>query len=165
MENWRIGVGETLEVISKIHEIFRERGLTLSIAESCTGGLISHYITSLPGASAFFEAGVVTYSIESKERILGVSPEIISDHGVVSEATARDMAEKVRQLTGTACSLSTTGNLGPDVLEDKEAGLVYMAASTGTQTLSREMRFIGDRGEIKESAALAALKLLVEGVA
>ncbi|MEC4686389.1 MAG: CinA family protein [Nitrospirota bacterium] len=158
-------MGETLEVVSGIHEIFREKGLTLSIAESCTGGLISHYITSLPGASAFFEAGVVTYSIESKERILGVSPEIISTHGVVSEETARDMAEKVRQLTGTTCSLSTTGNLGPDVLEDKEAGLVYMAVSTVTQTLSREMRFTGDRGEIKESAALAALKLLVEGVA
>jgi len=157
-------VGETLEVVSGIHEIFREKGLTLSIAESCTGGLISHYITALPGASAFFEAGVVTYSIESKERILGVSPEIISTRGVVSEETARDMAEKVRQLTGTACSLSTTGNLGPDVLEDKEAGLVYMAVSTGTQTLSKEMRFTGNRGEIKENAALAALKLLLKVV-
>ncbi|NOY39737.1 MAG: CinA family protein [Nitrospirae bacterium] len=158
-------MGETLEVVYGIHEIFREKGLTLSVAESCTGGLISHYITALPGASAFFEAGVVTYSIESKKRILGVSPEIISTHGVVSEETARDMAEKVRQLTGTSCSISTTGNLGPDVLEDKEAGLVYMAVSTETQTLTREMRFTGDRGEIKESAALAALKLLVEGVA
>ncbi len=158
-------MGETLEVVSGIHKIFRGKGLTLSIAESCTGGLISHYITALPGASAFFEAGVVTYSIESKERILGVSPEIISTHGVVSEETARDMAEKVRQLTGTEYSLSTTGNLGPDVLEDKEVGLIYMAVSTGTKTLSREMRFTGDRGEIKERAALAALKLLVEGVA
>ncbi|GMT47679.1 MAG: competence/damage-inducible protein CinA [bacterium] len=154
----------TFEVVSGIHGVFREKGLTLSVAESCTGGLISHYITSLPGASAFFEAGVVTYSIESKERILGVSPEIISTHGVVSEETARDMAEKVRQRTGTECSISTTGNLGPDVLEDKEAGLVYMAVSTGTQTLSREMRFTGDRGEIKESAALAALKLLLKVV-
>ncbi len=154
----------TLEVVSGIHEIFREKGLTLSIAESCTGGLISHYITALPGASAFFEAGVVTYSIESKERILGASHEIISTHGVVSEETARDMAEKVRQLTGTECSLSTTGNLGPDVLEDKEAGLVYMAASSGAQTLSMEMRFTGDRGKIKENAALAALKLLLKVV-
>ncbi len=162
MEDWS---GETLEVVSGIHEIFREKGLTLSIAESCTGGLISHYITALPGASAFFEAGVVTYSVESKEKILGVSPEIISAHGVVSEETARDMAEKVRHLTGTTCSVSTTGNLGPDVLEDKEAGLVYIAVSTGTKTISSEMRFTGDRGEIKESAALAALKLLVEGVA
>ncbi len=161
MEGWR---GETLEVVAGIHEIFREKGLTLSIAESCTGGLISHYITALPGASAFFEAGVVTYSSKSKERILGVSHEIILTCGVVSEETARDMAEKVRQLTGTACSLSTTGNLGPDVLEDKEAGLVYMAVSTGTQTLSREMRFTGNRGEIKENAAFAALKLLLKVV-
>ena len=152
----------TLEVVSGIHEVFREKGLTLSIAESCTGGLISHYITSLPGASAFFEAGVVTYSIGSKERILGVSREIISAHGVVSEETARDMAEKVRQLTGTECSISTTGNLGPDVLEDKDAGLVYMAASAGTRTLSMEKRFTGNRGKIKENAALAALKLLLK---
>jgi len=145
-----------------VHDVFRERGLTLSVAESCTGGLISHYITALPGASAFFEAGVVTYSIEAKERILGVSREIISAHGVVSEETARDMAEKVRHLAGTGYALSTTGNLGPGVLEDKEAGLVYMAVSTRTRTVSRAARFTGERGKIKESAALTALGLLLE---
>jgi len=110
---------ETLEVIKMVHEVFKKRGLTLSVAESCTGGLISHYITILPGASNFFEAGVVAYSAEAKKKILGISPEVISKHGVVSEKTAKEMAEKVRSLTGTDYSLSTTGNLGPDVLEGK----------------------------------------------
>ncbi len=154
----------TLQAVSRIHEIFKERRLTLSVAESCTGGLVSHYITVLPGASAFFEAGVVTYSVEAKEGILGIPHEVISAHGVVSEETARSMAEAVRRLTGTACSVSTTGNLGPQVLEDKAAGLVYMAACAGERTISREARFQGDRWEVKEGAALAALRLVLEAV-
>ncbi|NOZ24812.1 MAG: CinA family protein [Nitrospirae bacterium] len=154
----------TLETVSRIHEIFRARGLTLSVAESCTGGLISHYITALPGASAFFEAGVVTYSSEAKEKILGVPHGTISAHGVVSEETARSMAEGVRRLAGTECSVSTTGNLGPDVLEEKEAGLVYIAACAGARTVSTGHRFEGGRGEVKEKAALAALRLVLEAV-
>ncbi|MBM4136803.1 MAG: CinA family protein [Nitrospira sp.] len=153
---------ETSEVIQKAHELFKKKGLTLSVAESCTGGLISHYITSLAGASNFFEAGVVSYSIESKKGILGVSSEIISQYGVVSEETAREMAEKVRSLTGTDYSLSTTGNLGPDVLEGKDKGLVYIAVSTEGQTFSRELRLTGDREGNKGKASLLALKFLIE---
>ncbi|MEW6214439.1 MAG: CinA family protein [Nitrospirota bacterium] len=151
-----------LEVIHRVHELFRGKGLTLSVAESCTGGLISHYLTSLPGASNFFEAGVVSYSIESKKGIIGVSPEIISRHGVVCEETAREMAEKVRPLTGTDYSLSTTGNLGPDVLEGKDKGLIYIAVSTEGQTFSRELSLTGDREENKEEASLLALMFLLE---
>jgi PncC family amidohydrolase len=153
---------ETSEVIQKAHELFKKKGLTLSVAESCTGGLISHYITSLAGASNFFEAGVVSYSIESKKGILGVSSEIISQYGVVSEETAREMAEKVRSLTKTDYSISTTGNLGPDVLEGKDKGLVYIAVSTEGQTFSRELRLTGDREENKGKASLLALKFLIE---
>lgn len=86
--------GEVLEVVQKVHKFFRKKGLTLSVAESCTGGLISHYITTLPGASIFFKAGVISYSIESKKIILGVSPETISRHGVVSKEAAVEMAKK-----------------------------------------------------------------------
>ncbi len=153
---------ETSEVIQKAHELFKKKGLTLSVAESCTGGLISHYITSLAGASNFFEAGVVSYSIESKKGILGVSSEIISQYGVVSEETAREMAEKVRSLTKTDYSLSTTGNLGPDVLEGKDKGLVYIAVSTKGQTLTKELRLTGDREENKGRASLLAMKFLIE---
>jgi PncC family amidohydrolase len=153
-----------LEVIQRVHERFREIGLTLSIAESCTGGLISHYLTSLAGASDFFEAAVVTYSAEAKKKILGIPSEIISKYGVVSEETAREMAEKMRALTKTDFSLSTTGNMGPDVLEGKEKGLVYIAVSKEGETLLREIRLKGNRNKNKEEASLTALRFLIEAI-
>ena len=152
----------TLQVMQKVHELFKKKGLSLSVAESCTGGLISHYITALPGASTFFEAGVVSYSAEMKKEILGVSSAIISKYGAVSEETAREMAEKIRTLTKTDFSVSTTGNLGPDVLEGKEKGLVYIAVSKEGMTFSKELRLTGNREENKEDAALEALRFLVE---
>jgi len=155
---------KTLEVIEKVHEIFREKGLTLSVAESCTGGLISHLLTILPGASTFFNGGVVTYSIDFKERFLGISSEIISAHGAVSEETAREMAERIRIIAKTDYSLSTTGNLGPDVLEGKEKGLVYISVSKEGSTFSRELRLTGYREENKEEAALSALEFLIETI-
>jgi PncC family amidohydrolase len=153
---------EIMAAVCRVHEIFKGKNLTLSVAESCTGGLISHYLTTLAGASNFFEAGVVSYSIDSKKRILGVSPEIISQYGVVSNETAREMAEKMRLLTKTDFSLSTTGNLGPDVLEGKDKGLVYIAVSKKGQTFSRELRLKGDRSENKKSAAISAMRFLIE---
>jgi len=143
---------KTLEVIERVHEIFKEKGLTLSAAESCTGGLISHLLTILPGASTFFNGGLVAYSIEFKKKILGVSSKTISRHGVVSKETAREMAEKIRALAKTDFSLSTTGNLGPDVLEDKEKGLIYTAVSKEGKTFSRELRLKGNREQNKEEA-------------
>jgi PncC family amidohydrolase len=148
--------------MQKVHELFKKKGLSLSVAESCTGGLISHYITALPGASNFFEAGVVSYSAEMKKEILGVSSAIISKYGAVSEETAREMAEKIRTLTRTDFSVSTTGNLGPDVLEGKEKGLVYIAVSKEGMTFSKELRLTGNREENKADAALEALRFLVE---
>ena len=153
---------ESLEAVQKVHELFKQEGLTLSVAESCTGGLISHLLTILPGASTFFNGGVVTYSIDFKERFLGISSEIISSHGVVSEETAREMAERIRIIAKTDYSLSTTGNLGPDVLEGKEKGLVYIAVSKKGKTFSREMRLRGSREKNKEDAALEALRFLIE---
>jgi PncC family amidohydrolase len=151
-----------VEVIQKIHDLFKKRGLTLSVAESCTGGLISHFITTLPGASIFFEAGVVSYSAEAKRKILGVSSDIILKYGVVSGDTAKEMAEKTRSLMKTDFSLSVTGNLGPDVLEGKEKGLVYMAVSKESGTFLKELRLKGDRAGNKEEASVLALRFLIE---
>jgi PncC family amidohydrolase len=153
---------EILNVVYKVHDLFTKKGLTLSVAESCTGGLISHFLTTVPGASTFFRGGIIAYSIEMKNEILGISSEIISRHGMVSEETAREMAERVRGLTKADYSLSTTGNLGPDVLEGKEKGLVYTAVCKEEKTISSELRFQGDRELIKEKASLAALRLLVK---
>ncbi len=153
---------KVLDAIKRVHEIFKERGLTLSVAESCTGGLISHYITTLPGASNFFKAGVVAYSAEAKKKILGISPSTIEKYGVVSENTVREMSDKVRSLTGADYALSTTGNLGPDVLEGKEKGLIYIAVSKTGDTISKEFMLTGNREENKEVASLLALRLLLE---
>jgi PncC family amidohydrolase len=149
-------------VIQKIHAFFREKSLTLSIAESCTGGLISHLITTLPGASAFFEAGVVSYSAAVKEKMLGVSPETIARYGVVSEQVVREMAKNIRRLTGSDFSLSTSGNLGPDVLEEKEKGLVYIAVSREGEVFSKELRLKGNREENKKEASRLAMEFLME---
>lgn len=147
--------------VRKVHEIFKEKGVTLAIAESCTGGLISHFITTLPGASIFFRAGVVSYSEDIKKDMLGVSSDTIEHHGVVSEQTAREMAERVRSITKSDYSLSSTGNLGPDVLEGKKQGQVYIAACGKKGTASRELRLTGDREANKKEAALEALKMIV----
>ena len=152
--------GEALNIIQEIHQLFTEKGLKLSVAESCTGGLISHYLTWLPGASRFFEAGTVAYSILSKEKLLGISPETIASYGVISRETAKEMAEKIRLITETDYGLSTTGNLGPDLLEGKEKGLVYIGISKEGKTIVKELKLKGERTRNKEDAALSALRYL-----
>ncbi|MBI5075773.1 MAG: CinA family protein [Nitrospirae bacterium] len=153
-----------LKTAKSIYAIFKEKDLTLSVAESCTGGLICHYLTAVPGASSFLQAGVVTYSTESKKRILGIPEKVLSCHGIVSEETARQMAERVRALTKTDISVSTTGNLGPDVLEEKPKGLVFVAISSRTGTVSIKLQLKGTRAQVKEKAVVAALKFLAEVV-
>jgi len=151
---------ETLIIIREVHRIFTEKGLKLSVAESCTGGLISHYLTWLPGSSRFFEAGAVTYSASSKEKLLGISSETITSYGVISRETAKEMAEKIRLITRTDYAVSTTGNLGPDLLEGKEKGLVYVGISKEGKTLIKQLGLKGARTRNKEEAALSALRFL-----
>lgn len=150
------------DILHKVHSLIQAKNLSLAVAESCTGGLISHYLTSLPGASSFFEAGVVAYSAGTKITVLGVSPDTISQYGVVSEQTVREMAEKIRELAGTDISLSTSGNLGPDVLEGKEKGLIYIAVSKGEKTFARKIILKGSRTENREEASFIALKFLID---
>ncbi|HET6514166.1 MAG TPA: CinA family protein [Thermodesulfovibrionales bacterium] len=152
------------ELIEKIHTQFRGSGLSLSVAESCTGGYIAHLITKLPGASDFFDSSVVCYSPESKIKLLGVRRSLIRRFGAISEETARAMAIAIREKRGTDFSVSTTGNLGPNPAEDKKVGLVYMAIDWERETTSRGMIFAGTREEIKHSAALSVLQLLSEVV-
>lgn len=153
---------ELERVAREVHEVFQRRGLTLSVAESCTGGLISHALTSPPGASSFFIAGAVTYAAAMKEKLIGVSSRTLASYGVVSEQTAREMSEKIRALSNTDFAVATTGNLGPEVLEGKEKGLVYIAVSRKDMTFSRALRLKGNREGNKKKAALSALQFLIE---
>lgn len=153
---------EVIATAQKIHAFFTERGYTLSVAESCTGGLISHLITTVPGASNFFEAGVVSYSVQAKKVILRVSSDCIARYGVVSAETAREMATKTRMLMKTDFALSTTGNLGPAVLEGKEKGLIFIAVSTQHLTSVKELHTKGTRAKNKMEASHQALVFLLE---
>ena len=149
-----------LELVQKIHEIFKSRKLRLSLAESCTAGFISSLITQMPGALDFFDSAVVCYSPESKKKLLGVKRSILKKYGTVSEETARAMAEGVRLRTKTDFALSITGNLGPNPIEDKKTGMVFIAVSFEGGVESKGMMFEGSREEIKHAAAIAALEFL-----
>ncbi len=153
-----------IKLVADIQNIFRTRGLRVCIAESCTGGLISHLLTGQPGASIFFDSSVVCYSNESKRNLLGISTELINKYGVISEEMARAMAVSVRKARNTDFSLATTGNLGPDTMEDKEAGLVYAAVDYKGGTVSRQLLFNGGRALIKLRAAMASLELLLDTI-
>jgi len=151
---------EFLKVVKEISGRLTERGLRLSVAESCTGGLISHAITNLPGASKFFEMAVVSYSDRSKKSTLGISSYLLKKHGSVSEEAAIAMAKGVRKLADSDVSLSITGVAGPEPLEDKEVGVVYMAATVKDIVESKGISLQGDRETIKRDASLEALKFL-----
>ncbi len=135
---------------------------TLAVAESCTGGLLAHRITNVPGASAVFVAGYVTYANEAKERMLGVDPQLIAAHGAVSEKVARAMAEGARQQSNATFALATTGIAGPaGGTEEKPVGTVFVAlAAQGAATQVRQCYFPDDRPTFKELTTQAALEML-----
>ncbi|UCE71161.1 MAG: CinA family protein [Nitrospiraceae bacterium] len=149
-------------IVADIHQYFLRHGLTLAVAESCTGGLISHMITSIPGASTIFKSGIVAYSRQAKEEMLGISPDVMNEFGMVSGETAIEMAEKVRLLAKADYAAAATGNLGPDVLEGKDRGLIYLAASREGKAITRELHLPGTRDENKTMAAEASLKLILQ---
>lgn len=142
----------------------RERGLRVATAESCTGGLLGSYITSVPGASDCFECGVITYANRVKEKLLGVLPETLAAHGAVSEETAREMAAGARALSGADIAVSITGIAGPGGgSEQKPVGTVYVACDDGREVTVRHLvigRGGNERELVRKSACLAALDLV-----
>ena len=135
--------------------------LTLAVAESCTGGLITDRLTDIPGSSAFLERGVVTYSNAAKTDLLGVPEAVIREHGAVSAETARLMAEGVRKSAGTGLGLAVTGIAGPSGgTEAKPVGTVFIALASGGKTVCRPYAFRWDRRRNKVMASQAALLML-----
>ncbi|NOY64154.1 MAG: CinA family protein [Nitrospirae bacterium] len=149
-------------IIRIVHDYFIENSMSLSVAESCTGGLVMHLITNIPGASKYFTGGVVAYSERIKVSILKVPEEVVRRYGVVSEETAIAMASGVRKTMGTHIGISTTGNLGPETLEGKEVGLVCFGYSSEKRVVAKRAIFKGSRGEVKEKAALYCLENLID---
>lgn len=142
------------------------RGLCLGTAESCTGGLLAKRITDVPGASGVFQAGVVAYANEAKMRLLGVPEAVLQEHGAVSEATARAMAEGARRLSGGGLGVGITGVAGPGGgTPDKPVGLVYICLSDGQESWLRVMSpapggIVRDRAWLRLHASSHALDLV-----
>jgi len=144
-----------------VGQLLVKRGLTVAVAESCTGGLIAHRLTNVPGSSRYFLGGVVAYANEVKERVLGVSHETLGQHGAVSEETALEMAGGARLLLGADIALAVTGIAGPSGgTPEKPVGLTYVALVAKDCERCERHVWRGNRGENKEQTADAALEML-----
>jgi nicotinamide-nucleotide amidase len=151
--------GDTLEQIVLYYLGLRQA--TLAVAESCTGGLLSERITSVPGASRAFVGGVVVYSDKLKIEMAAVPPELIERHGAVSAEVAQALADGIRQRTGATIGVGVTGIAGPTGATDKKpVGLVYFAVTDGQTTDAVERTFRGDRARVREWASTQALDML-----
>ena len=141
----------------------KERGLKLSLAESCTGGMIGSEITTMSGSSSFFLGSAVTYSNESKENILGVSKDSLIEYGAVSEAVAKEMALGSLKAYGSDVAASVTGIAGPDGgTSEKPVGTVWMAVTDGVSTIAYENHFTGSRDEIRRKSTDALIQHIIE---
>ena len=151
--------GETMEEVVGRRLAMTE--FTLAVAESCTGGLIAQRLTSVPGSSKYFIEGCVTYSNESKVRLLGVDKKVIKEFGAVSQQVARDMARGVRHRAKTDFGLAVTGIAGPDGgSAEKPVGLVYIALADDAHTEHKKLMLPGDRELVRWRASQAALDML-----
>ncbi len=155
--------GESLEKV--VGELLRERRETLSVAESCTGGLLSSRITDIPGSSDYFERGFIVYSNISKIENLGIPEELIVKEGAVSQRVAREMARRVREISGTTYGIGITGIAGPGGgSEEKPVGTVHIAVSWSGGEIHTKNYFFGTREQIKIQSVIKALDMLRRGI-
>jgi nicotinamide-nucleotide amidase len=142
-----------------VGRLLAERGLTVATAESCTGGLVAHRLTNVPGSSAYVRGGVVAYANDAKHRLLGVATATLADHGAVSEETAAEMAAGARQAMGVDIAVSTTGIAGPDGgTPEKPVGTVCLGLSAAGETLAARYQLWGTRDWVKLLASQLALE-------
>lgn len=158
---------ENEEIEKSVGKILNESGTSLSVAESCTGGYLSHLLTSIPGSSAYFMGGVVSYSNEAKMDVLKVKQETLTKFGAVSEQTVIEMAEGVRKVMKTTYGIATSGIAGPDGgTDEKPVGTVWLAVTDGKQTLTKKLSLGKIRIvniEYSAKAALNFLRILTKG--
>lgn len=152
------------DLATKLGQQLLRHGLRCAVAESCTGGSLAAAITDIPGSSQWFDCGFITYSNESKQQLLGVSPNVITSEGAVSEAVVRAMAEGVLTHSRADVSVSISGVAGPDGgSEEKPVGTVWIAwASNAQPTAVQCFLFSGDRFAIRAQAVQASLEGLMK---
>ncbi|MGA9531183.1 MAG: CinA family protein [Anaerolineales bacterium] len=151
----------TLE--AQVGQGLQARGWTLAVAESCTGGLIGHSVTRVPGSSAYFLGGVISYANRIKADLLGVSPATLETDGAVSQATAEQMAVGARNRLGADVGLSVTGIAGPTGgSAEKPVGLTWIGIAGPVGVRSQRFVYDGDRAAVRKQAADSALHLLLD---
>jgi len=154
---------QNVALSQKIAQKFIQASKTLSLAESCTGGLIGNCLTNVPGSSAFFLLGIIAYDNAAKIKLLGVGPALLKKHGAVSSPVAAAMAQGVRKILNTDYGLSVTGIAGPGGgSKTKPVGLIFIAICTNKKTVVKKFLFKGPRLSIKQKASQAALKMLAK---
>ena len=145
----------------EVGALLKQKGLTLGVVESASGGLVSHRITNVPGSSDYFKGSVTAYSNEVKSKVVGVSEDTINQYGAVSPQVAEEMAEGGKKILGADICLADTGIAGPSgATPEKPVGHFYIGLSHGESTYSQKHVFPGDREQNKQSAAEAALSWL-----
>jgi PncC family amidohydrolase len=150
-------------LIGRVHRNLVDRGMTVAVAESCTGGLLGAALTERPGSSAYFLGGIQAYANSVKEQLLGVSHETLLSFGAVSEEVASEMALGVQRLTGSDWALSTTGIAGPDGgSEEKPVGTVWVSVADSAAVYSHKLLLDGDRSNVRNHTVLEALSMLLE---
>ena len=149
------------ELLTTVTKQLKEKQYHIATAESCTGGLLAHYFTSLPGSSIYYDCGIITYSNTAKQQLLNVQPKTLEKFGAVSEQTAHEMATNIRNIANTDIGLSTTGIAGPTGgTKEKPIGLVYIGLATPTTNTIQQHQFSGNRHSIQQQTCQQALKLL-----
>lgn len=152
---------EPLEFV--VGKLLRERGLRLAAAESCTGGLIGHLLTNVPGSSTYYLGSVTAYAYEAKVRLLGVRWDTLEKYGAVSKETAIEMARGVRMALAADIGIAVTGIAGPGGgTPEKPVGLTWVAISDNNADEAWKFLWSGDRIQVKEQSANAALQLLAD---
>jgi len=151
------------ELENEIGRLLHERGLTLAVAESCTGGLIGHRLTNIPGCSEYFIGGVIVYAYEAKVNVLGVSGDTLNTFGAVSRETVIEMARGAKNLMDVDIAASVSGIAGPGGgTLDKPVGTTWVGLATKDDELAFEFHFQGDREQNKASSADAALQTILD---
>ena len=152
-----------IDLVNKVSDKLKKQKKTIATAESCTGGLLAHTFTNIPGSSDYFDRGVVTYSNKAKTELLGIPEVLLTKYGAVSNEVAAAMADAIRKNALVDYGLATTGIAGPTGgTKDKPVGLVYIALSMKNDRIVKRLLFTNDRLTNKDNTCNAALKLLLE---
>ena len=148
--------------VNQIHKLLIRKKKSIAVAESCTGGLLSNFLTQIPDSSKYFILGVVVYSNKAKENILKIPANIIAKKGAVSKNVAELLAKSVRLIAKADFGIGITGIAGPGGgSKEKPAGTVFIAIDTRNKKICKKFNFSGSRSSIRKQAALKALELLI----